>query len=158
MMKKNSKLAKSSPKTIFSLLGSELGWPVGIKPSGDKVADLIALKLIQDAQSVELNYRSLTQWCIDNQMFPQELKNYRNRFECVEQAAQFALSIFGERREQRIGSGQDKDSLAWVLPQYNETWAAERDRRAELKQKIEASKTQPVQVIMKETCAHEDKE
>lgn len=149
--KKNSRQVKSSNISIFSLLGSEIGWPVGIKPSGNRVADAIALKLIQDTDDVHKNYRSLVKWCLDNQMYPQELRNYRDRFECVEQAAQYALAHFGERREERIASGQDRDSLAWVLPQYNQTWRTERDERAALKQKIEESKAQPMQVYLSAT-------
>lgn len=133
MAKKSNDNTKvpSVHKSIMALMGSS-DWPKGIEPSGDRYLDMAALQLINDAQNNSKKLTSMTAWCLHNNIYPQEAENWKQQNETFRKASNYAMALFGERRENELRNGVPSN-LAFVLPQYRDDYKAERNERAQLK-------------------------
>ncbi len=142
-MEKKSRLPKRSKPNISNnhitkslIAAGHSNFPFGITESGDKYLDNLSIQMITDCLDESKKFMSITQWCLHVGLYPQDLENYKERNETFRKAFNVAQSAIGERRENELRSGAPS-ALAWVLPQFNKTWKAERDERATLKANLE---------------------
>ena len=140
---KPSTESKHITKSLISAGHSE--WPFGLSPSGDKYFDLLSLQMINDCLDETKRMLSMVQWCLHVGLYPEDLDRYKDQNETFRKAYNISLSAIGERRENEIRNGAPT-SLAFVLPQYNKKWKAERDERATLKANLEGKSGNEIHV------------
>jgi hypothetical protein len=137
-----SKKKISNPSTPIKLLTKKVSWdhPIyqwRVKPVSEQYLADIASDIIEQSKSDE-NFITIEQFLKERNISWQTLKRWREKYELLDQAIEFAKMCIGIRLQ--IGGFKNQlnaGMVQYILPHYSKIWHDVTEWRASLKQPIE---------------------